>query len=75
MPTLLNRVSHPLTPVRSIITPRDVMNRQISYYTSECDPLQHIQKHEFSLLGRISDDNHFALLFLAMLSGTPPIGF
>lgn len=55
--TLRDKVSHPFTP--SLVTvkiPKDVIPKTILEYNGEEDPIQHINKHEVSLLGRTHND-------------------
>lgn len=62
-------MSHPFTTeLMSIIDPRGVNAWQILDYPGERDLVQYLKKHESSLLVQTSDDNHFALFFLATLS-------
>lgn len=68
---LPDRVLHFFTSeLMFIIVPRDMMAHQIPDYTGEGDPIQYIQKHESSFLGKTSNDNDFALLFTATLLRT-----
>lgn len=46
-----------------------VQSPRIDYYRGEGNPIEHIQRHEASLLGRTNDDNPFALFFPATLGG------
>lgn len=73
---LLDRTSHPFMPeMMSIIVPYEVMTFAILGFMGEDDPIQHIQKQEYLLLGRTNDDNHYTLLFPTTLKGTRAIGF
>lgn len=75
MPVLCDSVSKIFTTkMMSIVIPCDMINWVILDYMGEVDPIHHIQKHESSLLGRTSNDNHFMLMFQATLTGQPPTG-
>lgn len=50
-----------------VTMPPHVQTPMIDFYRGECDPVEHIQKHEVSLFGRTNDDNQFTLLFTATL--------
>lgn len=50
-----------------IFVHRDMITRSIHVYTGEGDPIQYIQKHKSSFLGRTSDDNHFTIMFPVLL--------
>lgn len=76
MPVLCDRVSKLFTTkMMSIVIPCDMINWVILDYMGEVDPIHHIQKHESSLLGRTSNDNHFMLMFQATLTGNASYWF
>lgn len=69
MSVLRDRVLHPfMREMMLIIIPQHVTTRSIPDYKGKGDPIQHIQKHESSILGRTSDNNHFAFLLLVILT-------
>lgn len=64
MPHLRDRVLHPSAPkILAVTMPPHIQTPHIDYYRGDGDLVEHIQRHETSLLDRTNDDNHFVLLF------------
>lgn len=60
----IDRPSHPFTPeILAVTVPPHVQNPQIDSYRGKIDLVEHIQRHDATLLGRNNNDNHFVLLF------------
>lgn len=67
---LRDRAPHPFTPKIMIVTVfPHIQNLQIDSYRGKADPVEHIQRHEVSLLVRTNDGIHSALLFPSTLGG------
>lgn len=70
MPRFGGMASQPFFPeILDVTLSHHVQTPQINYYRGECNPVEHIQRHEASLLGRMNDDKQFPLLFHATLEG------
>lgn len=64
MPRLKDRASYPfIREILDVMVRPHIQNPRFDCDRGEGDPVDHIQRHENSLPGRTSDDNHFALLF------------
>lgn len=70
MPHHRDRASHPFAHEILVVTvtPHG-QTPNIDYYKVEGDPIELIQRHGASLLGKTDDDNYFTLLFQATLGG------
>lgn len=71
MTTMGNMASHVfIWFLVSVKIPKDVVARVILEYNTVHDPINHINKHDTSLLGRTCDDDHTTLLFPSTLSSS-----
>lgn len=71
MITLRDKTSHLFLPSLVVVKiPKDVVVRAILEYNRVGYPIQHINRHETTLLKRTTDDDHIVLLLPSALSDT-----